>query len=99
MESHVSQRFRRTYKDLPPDIRKEAREAYRLFKNDPQHPSLNFEEISVNKNKSMCSARVTLGYRVLGAMVAKDVILWKWIGTHTEYDKHIKKADKGGIAE
>ena len=56
----------------------------RLFGANPNHPSLRFKK--VEGTQYTYSARVGLGYRVLGVLRA-DVTEWQWIGDHTEYDR------------
>jgi hypothetical protein len=69
---------------LPREIQRDARNAYRLFSANPSHGSLRFKK--VEGTRYTYSARVGLGYRVLGVLRA-DVIEWQWIGDHTEYDR------------
>lgn len=88
MKSFTNERFRKVFRRLPPHIRKQARDAYQLFKQDPFHPSLHFKK--VGKNSPIYSARVNLEYRVLGVR-EKDEIIWFWIGTHDEYEKLIAR--------
>jgi len=33
-------------RDLPEPVKRHARKAYQLFRNDPAHPSLNFKSVS-----------------------------------------------------
>jgi len=101
MRSQITSGFRRCLRGLPKAIQKEAIKAYRLWKRDPTHPSLNFEEIEVTGKKSLWSARVTLGYRVLGGKPEPDLVVWGWIGSHAEYDKLIeaRRAKKMNIAQ
>jgi hypothetical protein len=40
MNSHITYKFREAFAELPADVQKQARQAYRLFKENPQHPSL-----------------------------------------------------------
>lgn len=40
MKSSRTRSFRILYAALPPEVRKQARASYRLFKRDPHHPSL-----------------------------------------------------------
>jgi hypothetical protein len=58
--------------------------AYRLFRDDPAHPSLHFKQ--VHPTREIYSVRVGLGYRAL-AVRDGEVLLWFWIGTHAEYDQ------------
>jgi hypothetical protein len=85
MKSKRTKRFRQLLKDLPIDVKRQAYAAYRLFKQDPYHNSLYFK--SVNTKQPFYSVRIGQGYRALGLRETDDVIIWVWIGTHTEYDK------------
>lgn len=73
---------------LPPDVRRQAYKAYRMFQRAPFHGSLSFKE--VDRQQHLWSARVTRGYRVLGQRHDGE-ITWTWIGTHAEYDKRISQ--------
>lgn len=83
MRSHVSERFRRAYAALPEDIKRQAREAYGLFRENPYHPSLRFRQ--VHPTRPIYSARISLGYRALGTRDGDDIV-WFWIGSHADYD-------------
>jgi hypothetical protein len=69
---------------LPADVRKQARQAYRLFIENPHHPSLRFKPI--HQNRPIYSVRIGLNYRAIGVYEEDDVI-WYWIGSHADYDK------------
>jgi mRNA-degrading endonuclease RelE of RelBE toxin-antitoxin system len=86
MKSKVTPEFRKLLRALPDDIRKQARAAYRLFRLDPYHPSLQFKRIGQRNN--LYSVRIGLKYRALGLRV-DDLIIWDWIGSHGEYDKRL----------
>lgn len=45
MKSHTTERFRKNLAALPASVRQQARESYRLFKQNPQHPSLRFKRV------------------------------------------------------
>jgi mRNA-degrading endonuclease RelE of RelBE toxin-antitoxin system len=84
MISRTNQKFWKAYKQLPEEVRKQARSAYRLFVQDPFHESLHFKRVS--QTRALWSVRIGRGYRALGIR-EDDVILWLWIGSHAEYDK------------
>ena len=88
MKSGATPRFRAAYRELPPEIRDLAQKAYRLFRENPGHPSLHFKK--VHDRDPIYSARVTLGYRALGLLEGED-ITWFWIGSHAEYDRLLDK--------
>lgn len=88
MISHTTGQFRKAFRALPPPIRQQAREAYKLFKQNPYHPSLRFKKI--HPSKPIYSARISRDYRVVGARDG-DAIVWFWIGSHADYDKIISQ--------
>ncbi len=73
---------------LPVEVRRQAYEAYRLFKHDPHHPSLHFKR--VGQNQPIYSVRIGIAYRALGRRESDDVIVWFWIGLHEEYKRLIR---------
>ncbi len=87
MNSKTTKRFRQMLAKLPSDIRHQARKAYSLFRENPNHPSLRFKKI--HTTEPIYSARINMNYRVVG-VVDEGVIVWFWIGTHAEYDKLIQ---------
>ena len=86
MKSRTTQKFRDLFRELPKEIRAEGRKAYKLFKQNPQHPSLQFKKII----GQIYSARLTRGYRAVGS-IENDEVIWFWAGSHANYDKLIKK--------
>jgi hypothetical protein len=87
VRSRATPRFWAAYRELPTEIRDLARKAYRLFRENPGHPSLHFKK--VHSRDPVYSARVTLGYRALGLL--EEDITWFWIGSHAEYDRLLEK--------
>jgi hypothetical protein len=88
VRSHATPRFWAAYRELPPEIRELARKAYRLFRENTRHPSLQFKK--VHHRDPIYSVRVTLGYRAVG-LLEDDEITWFWIGAHAEYDRLLEK--------
>lgn len=84
MISHTTERFRREFQQLPTHIQRQARQAYRLFMQNPYHPSLRFKQ--VHPARPIYSVRVGIDYRAVGIM-ERDTVIWFWIGSHSEYDK------------
>ena len=84
MRSRATPRFWAAYRELPAEIRSLAQKTYRLFRENPAHPSLHFKKI--HDRDGIYSARVHLGYRAVG-LLEDDEIPWFWIGTHAEYDR------------
>ena len=87
MKSKTTTRFRAAFAGRPPQLQRRAREAYRLFAEDPNHPSLHFKQ--VHPVKPIYSARVGLAYRAL-AVRDQEVMIWFSIGSHAEYDQLLR---------
>jgi hypothetical protein len=88
VKSRATPRFWAAYRELPPEIQRLARKAYRLFRDDPTHPGLQFKKI--HDHDPIYSVRVTLGYRAVG-LLEDDEITWFWIGSHAEYDRLLSR--------
>ena len=86
MKSHVMADFRKAYRRLPKEVRRQARKTYQLFQENPVHPSLRFK--SIHPSKPYYSVRAGLGYRAVGIRDG-DVMIWFWIGSHADYDRLI----------
>ncbi len=84
MNSRTTRRFRELLGSLPLHVRQQAREAYRLFRQNPAHPGLRFKQVQVDP--PVYSARIGISYRALGVRDG-DTIIWFWIGSHSDYDK------------
>jgi hypothetical protein len=83
VKSRATPRFWAAYRALPADVQQMARKAYRLFQDNPQHPSLQFKK--VHSGESIYAVRVSLGYRAVG-LLENDEVTWFWIGNHAAYD-------------
>ena len=88
MKSHTTKRFREALVMLPQSVKRQAKEAYRLFKQNPYHPSLYFKQ--VHPSMPIYSARISLNYRAVGIR-NKDEIVWFWIGSHADYEQMISR--------
>lgn len=86
MESRATRRFWRLFRDLPPEVQRDAKRAYRLFRANAAHLGLQFKKLEGEDD--IYSARIGLDYRAL-AVKKKDRIVWYWIGDHAEYDRLI----------
>jgi hypothetical protein len=86
MKSRTTPHFRKLFASLPAHVQQQAREAYRLFRDDPHHPGLHFKKLF--DNPPTFSARVGISYRAVAALDA-DTLVWYWIGSHADYDKLI----------
>ncbi len=86
MNSTTTRQFREMLDALPETVRKQAREAYRLFAQNSGHPGLQFKKLF--DRPPIYSARVGIGYRAVGVMKPNKIV-WFWIGSHADYDKLI----------
>ena len=82
--------FKKLYAQLPEKVQREADEAYRQFRADPDYPGLHFKQIV----GSYYSARVGGGHRAL-AVRRMGHWLWFWIGMHTDYDHFLDQLRRG----
>lgn len=88
MKSTTTTQFHKLFARLPEQVQRQAREAYKQFKQNPYHPSLHFKQ--VHPSQPIYSIRVSLDYRAVGDKEG-DEITWFWIGTHSDYDKLISQ--------
>jgi hypothetical protein len=72
------------FSGLPPEVQREAKNAYRLFRDNPSYPGLQFKKLEGHDN--VYSARIGLNYRALAVMQDERVV-WYWIGSHADYDR------------
>ena len=84
MQSRVTRKFWRLFSDLPLDVQRDAKRAYRMFQSNPGHPGLQFKKLEGDED--IYSARIGLGYRAL-AVVEGERVVWYWIGSHADYDR------------
>ncbi|MEM6752294.1 MAG: hypothetical protein AAF630_04825 [Cyanobacteria bacterium P01_C01_bin.38] len=84
MNSRITSQFRQAFGNLPENVREQTRQAYRQFKQDPNHPSLRFKK--VHPELPIYSARVSRSYRAVGQLEG-DTVIWFWVGSHTGYEK------------
>ena len=85
MKSATLPSFWKAYASLEPNIRLRARKAYRLWSQNPFHPSLHFK--CINTEEDVWSVRITLGYRAIG-LLEGDTVTWFWIGGHDAYKRY-----------
>ena len=92
MISHTTAQFRKMFSELPAEVQRQARRAYRAFQQNPHHPSLRFK--SVHPTRPVYSARISSDYRAVGVLDG-DEIIWYWIGSHGDYDKLLSQSRRG----
>lgn len=88
MQSRTTRLFRERYRELPIEVRRQARRAYQQWQRNPSHPSLQFKRVA--QREPIYAARIGLHWRAL-AFVDDDTATWWWIGSHAEYDTILKQ--------
>lgn len=88
MRSSTTEQFNRLFVKLPNKVQRDAREADKLFAQNPNHPSLRFKRI--HKSEPLYSVRINRDYRAVG-LLEGDEILWNWIGSHADYDHFLAR--------
>ena len=84
MKSATVPSFWDAYRELDGTVRDRVRKAYRLWSEDPFHPSLRFK--CINDQESIWAVRVTLGFRAVGVLDG-DTVTWFWVGNHDAYER------------
>ncbi len=84
MNSRTTERFRKSFAQLPEHVQRQARQAYQRFNQNPNHPSLRLKQ--VHSTRPIYSVRISLDYRALGVREGEEMI-WFWIGSHADYEK------------
>jgi len=87
MISRTTKAFWKHYKGLPSEVRRKTRATYKLWRDNPAHPSLFFKR--VKENQPLYSVRVGLAHRAV-ELLKGDTITWFWVGNHNDYDRLIK---------
>jgi mRNA-degrading endonuclease RelE of RelBE toxin-antitoxin system len=84
MKSETLPSFWAEYRKLSDQTKERARKNYRLWVDNPFHPSLHFK--CINSNEGIWSIRVTRSYRAVGILDG-DTVTWFWIGSHDDYEQ------------
>lgn len=83
MNSRTTKTFRESFRALPPDVKRRARNAYKLWRANPDLPGLRFKRVGED-----VSIRIGRDYRALGILEG-DTVFWYWIGKHDEYIRKV----------
>jgi len=83
----LNEDFLECFARLPDEVKDLTRKNYRLWKQNPSHPSVRFKRI--HNREEIYSVRVGRGWRALG-LLDGDAITWFWIGSHAEYDRLVR---------
>jgi len=73
VQSRTTDQFRALLAAAPVAIQAKARNAYRLWSDNPAHPSLRFKK--VHDKLPVYSVRIDLDWRALGVM-KESVVIW-----------------------
>lgn len=71
----------------PDATQKKINAAYRLWADNPHHPSLRFKK--VHDSLPIYSARVDLNWRAVGVL-EEGMMIWFWVGPHNAYEELLK---------
>ncbi len=80
--SSTTDAFRRQFAAASPGVQSRIRTAYRLWAENPDHPSLRFKK--VHDRLPIYSVRVDLNWRAVGVMKG-DTVIWFFVGPHADY--------------
>ncbi len=86
MKSATVPSFWHAYRSLDGKVKSSVKKAYRLWHEDPFHPSLRFK--CINREENIWSVRLSLGYRALGVLDG-DTVTWFWVGGHDDYERFL----------
>jgi mRNA-degrading endonuclease RelE of RelBE toxin-antitoxin system len=89
VKSRLDHDFIKRFRKLPEHVRKTAKRNYRLWKENPGHPSLDFKRI--HNKLPIYSVRVGIHHRAVGIEREQRTILWFFIGSHADYDSLIER--------
>ena len=88
VKSYRKWQFKQQFERLPSHIKKIAENKFKLFLNDPNHPSFRARKIKKTKSWEFphYEYSVTMEYR---ATCFRDgnTYIWVFIGTHDEFDR------------
>lgn len=88
MQSQTSEEFRALLAAAPAAVQAKAQAAYRLWSENPAHPSLRFKK--VHDTLPIYSVRIDLDWRALGVL-KEGIVIWFWIGPHSKYERLLSK--------
>ena len=73
MTSRITANFRKAFASLPSQVQRQARRAYRLFQENPRHPSLHYKR--VHPTQPIYSVRISKDYRAVGILAGDEMLL------------------------
>jgi hypothetical protein len=88
MRSRAGPRFWLLFRNLPKDIQRLAVKNYKLWRGDPNHPSLRYRQLQ--GREKLVTVRIGDHYRALG-LLEPGLVQWIWIGSHAKYNQLIRR--------
>lgn len=88
VSSYRKRQFKQQFEKLPSHIQKIAENKFKLFLNEPNHPSFRVRRIEKTKNWKFphYEYSITMKYRAT-CFKDDDTYIWVFIGTHDEFDR------------
>jgi len=86
--SRTTRKFREALTKVPKEIQHQAATAYRLFRENQEHPGLRFKK--VHSQLPIYSVRINIKYRAVGVIEGKAIV-WFWVGIHADYERLLKQ--------
>ncbi|MGI8640328.1 MAG: hypothetical protein ACR2MG_10335 [Pyrinomonadaceae bacterium] len=85
MNSLTLPSFWKEYSRLNESTKLRARKIYKLWRENPSHPSLRFK--CINTKENIWSVRVSKNFRAIGVLDG-NTVTWFWIGNHDDYENY-----------
>lgn len=85
MKSRATARFWKLYGGLPHETQELAKKTYRIWCDNPRHPSLHFKQLAGHGGRF--SVRIGIHCRAIGWKLDSSTVEWVWVGSHADYDK------------
>ena len=73
-ENKITKGFGEDYDKLSPEEQRAAKEAYAMFKQNPNYLGLNFEDVTVGNNTRTFSVRINRGLRAYARLLKDNVL-------------------------
>lgn len=86
MKINRSSRFKRSFKKLPPGVKKDFDQRIKIFFNDPFNPSLHTHKLKGNL-ADYYAFYLRDGYRVLFDFEGNNTVILVNVGSHDDYSK------------
>jgi mRNA-degrading endonuclease YafQ of YafQ-DinJ toxin-antitoxin module len=91
MKYKSTRKFQEDYQKLTPELKEKAKKVFRLFQDNPRHPSLQTHSIRGTKNPKIFEGYVdrNSGYRFT-FHYEEDTVVFRRIGPHKIIDKEAR---------